>query len=154
MRRIRRVSLPSFIAGLACASVLAGLPALADVVGADQNPTVFDSTSPALTVQPVQFVLGESISAAAQECPETKELYNWVGLRLAWSTQDATSGVASYDVSHDDTDAGPIVILDHTTNTSITLSMTNYDNNCGGGFHTSNYWVSARDHRGFTATSP
>lgn len=127
---------------------------MAVVVAADQNPTAIDSTSPLLTVQPARFVVGESIGGAYQECPERDDLYNNVTMRLEWEAQDATSGVATYDIARDDNDAGPIVAQPRTTATSAALWTTNYDNDCGGGFHRSYWWIVARDFRGFTALSP
>lgn len=66
MRRIRLVSLPSaFIAGVLCASALAAIPALADIVPGDQNPSIYDGASPLLTVQPAMFQLGRASSRPA-----------------------------------------------------------------------------------------
>jgi hypothetical protein len=75
-------------------------------------------------------------------------------MRLSWDATDATSGAASFDISWDTADAGVQVLHDHTGATSMNYAVTNYDNDCGGGFSKSYRWVTARDHRGYTATSP
>lgn len=151
MIKFARPSLPSFVAGAVCATVLVAVPAVAVVTAVDQNPSVFDGTGPSLTVQPAQFVLGQSIELPRGACAD--ELYNSVGMRLSWDASDATSGVASYDVLTFDPESGNHVVAKRTTATTRDITVTNWNNDCGGGFVNTSWWVVARDHRGQTAIS-
>lgn len=153
MHRLRLASLPTaFLAGALSASLLAGLPALADIVAGDQQPGVFDGASPLLTVQAATFPLGQSISPESADCNN----YISVPVKLAWNAQDSGSGAASYDVAKNLAEVGDVEAASHITATTYSWSATNFDNgHCGGSDDSPNYlWIIARDYRGSTATSP
>ena len=155
MRRIRPVSLPSaFLAGVLCASALAAIPALADIVPSDQNPNLYDGASPLLTVQPAKFIIGSSLDLA-RDCGPTST-FNRVPMQLTWNAQDTGSGASSFDIGINYAEVGDVEAASRTTATTHTWDVTNYDNGgCGGGDDSPNYlWVIARDYRGYTATSP
>jgi hypothetical protein len=156
-----RVSLPSFVAGVLAATVLAVVPATALVVhtaAVDPNPNTYDGTSPTLTLAPVEFVTGSSIDDAPAASTEMCTSHPWnynVPLRMRWSSADTTSGLAGYDVwgvgSNWD---GYGKLADDTTATSYVFAGTNYRGDCGGGgMYNNQYWVSARDNKGNTAAS-
>lgn len=156
MKIRQRISVPSFVAGLATATVLAGIPAVAVVsMAADPNPDVYDGTAPALTLKPLQFVVGASLDAAgpvSDDCGSAS-WNNDVPLLMRWSAADTTSGVATYDVWRQ---APGLLgkVVSGTTGTRHRLVGTNYDGSCGGGSSTEgNYWVVAHDNRGNSATS-
>ena len=156
-----RTSLPSFVAGALCATVLVAVPATAlggRTAAVDPNPNVYDGTSPTLTLAPVEFVVGSSLDSTQPIPPEMCATWPWntnVPLRMRWSGSDATSALAGYDVwgSGPKWD-GVSKLVDGTSATSYVFAATNYGGDCGGGGEYDNhYWVSARDNKGNSATS-
>ncbi len=155
MRLLRRPSLPSFLAGAVCATVFVGVPAVAAVVGSDQNPAVFDGTTPSLIVQPAQFSIGTSIDSAYDSCFGGQYGYQQVPVKLRWDATDSTAGVSSFDVyeAGNGGENGSELLLDHTRSNTIDVLTSSYDGACGGGWEPDLWWVTARDFRGATATS-
>jgi hypothetical protein len=152
MRVGGRLSLSSFIAGAVCATAFLGVPAIAAVVGSDQNPTVFDGTTPSLTLQPAQFYVGTSIDLAEDYCFDSPYGYQQVPMKLSWDATDTPAGVASFDVYEAGED-GASLRLDHTTSKTIDFVTDSYDDACGGGYEPDLWWVTSRDFRGATSTS-
>jgi hypothetical protein len=163
-----KLSVPSFAAGVLAASVLVALPATAllgstrpdptATTTADQHPDTYDGTAPSFTLRPVRFRVGSSIDAAQAPGAELCQSSPWnfsIPLRLRWSGNDATSGLASYDLWG----AGAywndaVKLVEGTQATSQDLTGYNYDGDCGGGTEFDRgYWVVAHDHRGNTASS-
>jgi hypothetical protein len=157
MRSARRFSASSFAAGVAAATVVAGIPATAAVVAlADPSPAVYDGTAPTLTLQPVEFVLGGSLDQATALPEEGCTGQSWnrnVPLRLRWSSTDATSRVRGFDVWQHQSGSLSKIVAD-TTATTYAFPGTNYDGSCGGGSLVSvDMWVVAHDNRGNAATT-
>lgn len=156
-----RPSLPSFLAGALAATVLVAVPATALVgrtAAVDPNPDAYDGTSPALTLAPVEFVVGSSIDATDAIPPDMCAAWPWntnVPLRMRWSGSDVTSGLAGYDVWGSGAKwDGVSKLVDATQATSYVFPGTNYSGDCGGGGEFNNhYWVSARDNKGNSAAS-
>ena len=156
-----RLSIPSFAAGAAAATVLVALPAMAiggATTATDAHPTTYDGTAPALTLNPVEFRVGSSIDAATAAGSDACTGNPWnvnVPLRLRWSGSDATSGLAGYDVwgtgpSFD----GSEKLVAATTATTYNLTGYNYEGDCGGGAAFDQaYWVVNKDNRGNIASS-
>jgi hypothetical protein len=155
-RVVGRPSLSSFIAGAVFATAFVGVPAIAAVVSSDKNPTAFDGITPSLTVQPAKFYVGTSIDVADDWCFGSQYGYNQVPMKLRWNATDRTAGAASFDVyqARNGGEAGADLRLDHTTRKTIDIITDSYDGDCGGGWEPDLWWVTARDFRGATATSP
>jgi hypothetical protein len=74
--------LPSFVSGALMATALVTVPMA--VAAVDANPSAVDSTAPSLTIQPVEFRLGESIDAAAPEGECDEKANSGVPMRVRW----------------------------------------------------------------------
>jgi hypothetical protein len=154
-----RLSLPSFAAGALAATVLVAFPATALVsMAADPHPTTYDGTSPALTLNPVEFVTGASINAAQAPSADMCATMPWntsIPLRLRWTGSDATSGVAGFDVWGEGPPfEGVQKLVAGTSATTYALTGYNYEGDCGEGqAFDKQFWVVAKDNRGNAASS-
>lgn len=145
-----------YLAGVLTGVAIATLPVALGAVG--RAPARFDGATPALRVQPVRFVLGDTIDAAqdadpADGCTATVSNRD-IPLRMRWSAHDATR-LDGYQVWVTNPDYGTNFRTD-TTATSRDLVGENYAGDCspGSGRLTHNfYWVAVRDERGNAAAS-
>lgn len=146
------------LAGAAAAALVA-VPAAAALGGKDLAPGKYDGTSPALTVAPVQFVLGASIDAATPCSADGGEDNQNIPLRLTWSGSDSVSGVAGYEVWEQDSGIGSPpyqqLVRPRSAETSFSFTGYDYDQVCGGsgGEYGRQYFVVATDGRGNGAFS-
>jgi hypothetical protein len=150
---MRRFSLPSFAAGAVAATALVAVPATAAMRAAqvDATPGVFDATAPSLTVQPVQFVIGSSIDAAASGSMCAPGHFR-VPMLMQWSGSDAGGGLAGYNVYGREN--GDEILTSDIQDTSMPVWGGDYGGDCGGGGVDGSYGVIAKDNRGNSAKSP
>lgn len=152
---MKKVAVPSFVAGAVSATVLLAVPVAAVVQagGNDPHPRTFDATTPSLELSPLRFVVGDSIDAAAAPKGDCAVYDSWnyqVPVRMHWTGHDGTAGLAGYDVWQ--SWEGDTKVLSDTKATSYDFFGSNYLSDCGGGAHNATYYVVATDNRGNYAT--
>ena len=105
-----------------------------------------------LTLNPVTFVVGQSIDVTVKRDDCYTDAYHWyVPMLMSWSASDASSGIKAYDVFSDSPDSGQL--KSDTLETSLGWGGQTYDNDCGGGDSATRIYVVAKDNRGNAATS-